>query len=143
MTKTRKVKYYAVLHKDEKSDYGVSFPDFPGCVGAGETLQAAIEDGHAALQMHIDGMVEDGDPIPEPSNPTTFAKDNTVVSELSYNVDVPAQKVQRYNIAARPTDMRKIDRFLSAHGRTRDRSEFLIAAAMKEIERSERTKKPA
>jgi predicted RNase H-like HicB family nuclease len=33
--------YIAVLHKDADSDYGVDFPDFPGCVTAGETLEEA------------------------------------------------------------------------------------------------------
>ena len=32
-----------VIHKDEKSDYGISFPDFPGCVSAGATLDEVRE----------------------------------------------------------------------------------------------------
>jgi len=31
--------YIALIHKEENSDYGVSFPDFPGCISAGETLE--------------------------------------------------------------------------------------------------------
>ena len=33
--------YIALIHKDEGSDYGVSFPDFPGCVTAGASLDEA------------------------------------------------------------------------------------------------------
>jgi hypothetical protein len=33
------IEYIAYLHKDRKSDYGVSFPDFPGCITAGKTLR--------------------------------------------------------------------------------------------------------
>ena len=35
--------YIAVLHKDKDSDYGVSFPDFPGCITAGSSLEEAKE----------------------------------------------------------------------------------------------------
>ncbi|HYG87244.1 MAG TPA: type II toxin-antitoxin system HicB family antitoxin [Azospirillum sp.] len=43
------------------------FPDFPGCVAAGETVEAVTANAEAALSLHIAGMVEDGDAIPEPS----------------------------------------------------------------------------
>ena len=33
--------YIALIHKDARSDYGVSFPDFPGCITAGKTLDEA------------------------------------------------------------------------------------------------------
>ena len=53
--------YIALIHKDEDSDFGVSFPDFPGCITAGSSVQEA-------LALHIEGMNEDGLPIPEPSS---------------------------------------------------------------------------
>jgi predicted RNase H-like HicB family nuclease len=59
--------YIAYLHKDRKSDFGVSFPDLPGCVTAGKTLDAARCMAAEALALHIGGMAEDGEPIPEPS----------------------------------------------------------------------------
>ena len=37
--------YIAILHKDKDSDYGVSFPDFPGCITAGSTLDEATSWG--------------------------------------------------------------------------------------------------
>jgi predicted RNase H-like HicB family nuclease len=60
--------YIALIHKDPNSDYGVSFPDFPGCVTAGATLDEARKMGEEALALHIEGMVEDGDAIPEQSS---------------------------------------------------------------------------
>jgi predicted RNase H-like HicB family nuclease len=59
--------YIAYLHKDRKSDFAVSFPDFPGCITAGRTLEEARRGAAAALSLHIAGMVEDGDKIPNPS----------------------------------------------------------------------------
>ena len=57
----------AFLHKARKSDFGVSFPDFPGCVTAGRTLEDARRMAVEALSQHIEGMMEDGDAIPQPS----------------------------------------------------------------------------
>lgn len=62
-----KATYYALVHKDQDSLYGVSFPDFPGCISADETLEKAVTGAQEALQFHIDGMREDEEPIPTPS----------------------------------------------------------------------------
>ncbi len=59
--------YIALLSKDRDSDYGVDFPDFPGCVTAGTNPEEARELALEALCMHIEGMIEDGEPIPAPS----------------------------------------------------------------------------
>ena len=59
--------YVALLHKEPDSDYGVSFPDFPGAITAGTTLDDARAMAEEALAFHIRGMIEDGEPIPEPS----------------------------------------------------------------------------
>jgi len=61
------MEYIAYLHKDSKSDFGVSFPDLPGCVRAGKTLEEARRMAVEALALHIRGMAEDGEAIPEPS----------------------------------------------------------------------------
>jgi predicted RNase H-like HicB family nuclease len=58
--------YIGIVHKDPSSDFGVSFPDFPGCVSAGETLAEAARLAQEALTVHIELMMEDGAPIPEP-----------------------------------------------------------------------------
>jgi predicted RNase H-like HicB family nuclease len=60
--------YIAVVHKDPKSDFGVSFPDFPGCITAGSSIDEAKDMAHDALDLHIKGMLEDGENIPAPSN---------------------------------------------------------------------------
>jgi predicted RNase H-like HicB family nuclease len=55
------MEYIAYLHKDRDSDYGVSFPDFPGCITAGKTLDEASRMAAEALALHIQDMIEDGD----------------------------------------------------------------------------------
>jgi len=60
--------YIAIIHKDADSDFGVSFPDFPGCITAGATLDEARAFAEEALALHVEGMIEDGEAIPEPSS---------------------------------------------------------------------------
>ncbi|MBM3536374.1 MAG: hypothetical protein FJX55_00890 [Alphaproteobacteria bacterium] len=52
--------YIALIHKERKNDFGVSFPDFPGCVTAGSTLQEAADMAAEALELHIEGMTVRG-----------------------------------------------------------------------------------
>ena len=55
-----------LVHKDHDSDYGISFPDAPGCISAGETMEELMTMGHEALNFHLDMLARDGDPIPSP-----------------------------------------------------------------------------
>jgi predicted RNase H-like HicB family nuclease len=50
------------------SDFGVEFPDFPGCVTAGTTLEEARRLAAEALALHVAGMQKDGEPLPPPSS---------------------------------------------------------------------------
>jgi len=59
--------YIAVIHKDPDSDFGVCFPDFPGCITAEATIDKVKNMAHKALSFHIKGMLEDGEKIPIPS----------------------------------------------------------------------------
>jgi predicted RNase H-like HicB family nuclease len=76
--------YIAYLHKDRKSDYGVSFPDFPGCVTAVGRLEEAPHMAEEALSLHIAGMVKDGDTIPRPSPLERLADDPERRSAIAF-----------------------------------------------------------
>jgi predicted RNase H-like HicB family nuclease len=60
--------YVAVIHKDPDSDFGVSYPDFPGCITAGRTLDEAKDMALEALSGHIEVMREAGESVPTPSS---------------------------------------------------------------------------
>src|SRR5215469_3859908 len=60
--------YIALIHKEPASDFGVSFPDFPGCVTAGSTLDEAFDMAVEALAGHIESMTEASEIIPSPSS---------------------------------------------------------------------------
>lgn len=53
----------ALVH-EEGGVFGISFPDFPGCISTGATLDEAIARGAMALALHVEGMVEDGEALP-------------------------------------------------------------------------------
>ena len=61
--------YIGVVHKDADSDYGVSFPDFPDAVTAAPTFEEAEQMAAEALLLHVEGMLAEGETIPEPSSP--------------------------------------------------------------------------
>jgi predicted RNase H-like HicB family nuclease len=57
---------YAVLFEKTNTGYSAHVPDLLGCVAAGSTLEETAELIRGAIRMHLAGMVEDGEPIPEP-----------------------------------------------------------------------------
>ena len=67
--------YIALIHKDPDSDHGVSFPDLPGCVTAGSTLDEARMMAVEALALHLEGLAGDNEPAPEPSSLATIMAD--------------------------------------------------------------------
>lgn len=59
------MKFPVVLHKDADSEYGVTVPDVPGCFSAGSTVSQAFENVKEALSLHYEGLIADGEPLPQ------------------------------------------------------------------------------
>ena len=125
--------YIALIHKDAGSDYGVSFPDFPGCISAGATLDEARAMAAEALALHVEGMTEDGEAAPEPSSLEAVMRDPDSRDGVAILVDLPVApaKIVRINITVPEDDLRLIDQFAETHGFTR--SGFLVSAAKKAV----------
>jgi predicted RNase H-like HicB family nuclease len=121
--------YIGLIHKEPKSDYGVSFPDLPGCITAGRTLDEARAMAEEALAFHLEGLAEDGDPIPEPSSMEKIMSDpeNRDAVAILVAAKVPGTRTARVNITVPVDALGDIDRFAEAHGFTR--SGFLVSAA--------------
>ncbi len=66
------IRTLALVHKESKSQYGVMFPDFPGCVAAGRTLDVALDAAREALAFHVEGMRQDRVKIPVPRDLETI-----------------------------------------------------------------------
>ncbi len=61
------MKRYAVVIEKGETSYGAYVPDLPGCVAAGETVEEVETLIREAIQFHVDGLREEGLPIPEPT----------------------------------------------------------------------------
>lgn len=120
--------YIGIVHKDPDSDFGISFPDFPGCVSAGATLDEAIAMGREALEGHISLMADEGQPIPEPSG-AEQALQAAEAGGIPVLIPAPAAgaRAVRVNITLPEDTLRQIDSYAEAHGFTR--SGFLLTAA--------------
>ncbi|WP_398469934.1 type II toxin-antitoxin system HicB family antitoxin [Tardiphaga sp.] len=59
---------YAVVIEKAEHNYSAYVPDLPGCVATGETLQAVESEIRDAIRFHIDGLRDDGLPVPEPTS---------------------------------------------------------------------------
>jgi len=123
--------YIAYLHKTRDSDFGVSFPDFPGCVTAGRTLEEAHRMAAEALSIHIAGMIEDGEVIPEPSTLDALAHDPSMTDAVAFLVRVDPQMgpTVRINITAREKQIEEIDRLAKSAGMTR--SGYMVHSALR------------
>jgi len=58
---------YLVLYERGPTSWGAYIPDLPGCVSVGDTLEEVKQLIREAVEIHLEGMREDGDPIPEPT----------------------------------------------------------------------------
>jgi predicted RNase H-like HicB family nuclease len=122
--------YIAYLHKDRDSDFGVSFPDFPGCVTAGRTLEEARRMAVEALTLHIGGMVEDDEVVPAPTNLDALANDPDMKGAVAVlvSVDPAPEKTVRINITARESQLEAIDRLANKAGLTR--SAYMVQSSL-------------
>ena len=123
------MEYIAYLHKDAKSDYGVSFPDLPGCITAGSSLEEARRMAAEALSLHIAGMREDGETLPKSSTIDDLRDDPAIKGAVAFLVEVAEpEKTVRFNITARESQLLEID------GRARaerlSRSAYMVRSSL-------------
>ena len=123
--------YIALIHKDADSDYGVSFPDLPGCITAGSTLDEARAMAAEALALHLEGLQEDGEAVPEPSSLEEIMADRANRDAVAVLIPAPASAARsvRINITLPADVLEEIDRRAEREGFTR--SGFLAQAARK------------
>ncbi len=60
-------KKYAIIIERGEKNYSAYVPDLPGCVATGTTIDELKERMRGAIEMHLEGMREDGEPVPEPA----------------------------------------------------------------------------
>lgn len=131
--------FIALFHKEKNTTYGVSFPDFPGCIAAGDTFDEAIAMAKEALGFHAEGMLEDGEKLPKPSTFEQIRADKSAwwaedldeaeIARVPLIIDIVAPK--RVNISLSPSLLSAIDQAAKEQGMTR--SAFLASAALQRL----------
>jgi predicted RNase H-like HicB family nuclease len=124
--------YPIVIHKDPDSTFGVTVPDLPSCFSAGDTLNEALRMSQEAIELHIEGLLEDKDAVPMPSSIDEHQSSNEFTGGIWALVDVDLDKLmgpaERINISVPRFALRKIDAAAAKAGM--NRSQFLVRTAL-------------
>jgi len=115
--------YPIVMHKDRDSDYGVTVPDLPGCFSAGSTVDEAIAMAQEAIELHLEGLIEDGQPVPEPGSIEQHRRRREYKGGLWAIVSIAPSSLRveakRINITMPERLLDAVDRFAKARNETR------------------------
>ncbi len=65
---------YVVIVEQGENGFGAYVPDLPGCVAVGETREEALRLIREAIELHLEGMREEGLPVPEPSTSSEYVE---------------------------------------------------------------------
>ena len=68
------MKRYAIVIEKAASNYAAYVPDLPGCIATGATVQETERLLREAIELHVEGMREDGLPVPEPSSQVEYVE---------------------------------------------------------------------
>jgi predicted RNase H-like HicB family nuclease len=120
--------YFAAIIERGPEGFGVYFPDLPGCVSAGATIQEAALGAEEALSGHLAVMAEHGDPVPTPSDvDAVSAEDGSdEVARILVRGERPGKAV-RVQITLEDGLLARIDRVAG------NRSRFLADAAREKL----------
>ena len=91
-------RYPIVIYKDPDSDYGMLVPDLPGCYTAGDTIADVLTQAVEAIECHLEGMLLDGDPIPEPKDIAFHETDPEYAEGVWKTITVKFPELRHYPI---------------------------------------------
>lgn len=123
---------FAIVHT-EAGNYGIHYPDYPGCISGGSTLAEVVYRGAVGLNFHVQGMVEDGEAIPEPRTPEEWLATEEVKEDLANGgiamlVEVDLPRDSRWvELSIENRLLRQVDKAASLAGQSR--ATFLADAA--------------
>lgn len=131
------LRFIALVHNDEGSDYGVSFPDLPGCVTAGATLAEARIFAEEALALHLAGLIEDAEVVPVPSSWDEVMGDAGDALAMAVPLREVAGTLVKVSVDMPKNVLDRVDARAARRGL--DRSGCLVEAAQHELERDPET----
>ena len=127
------MKFAVVVHHDPGSAYGVTVPDLPGCFSAGDTFDEALDNTAEAIELHLEGLLEEGLDFPRASTIEQHLENPEFAGGTWGFVDfdiVPyLGNTEKINVTLPSSLIRKID----AKAGKRGRSNFLAEAALKDL----------
>jgi predicted RNase H-like HicB family nuclease len=128
--------YPIMLEPAASGGYGVIFPDFDGCVSFGVDAGTAMKNAEEALSLHIEGMAEDGEPLPDATEMRDLVldyPDRTSDSVWAFVTIETPDASERVNVYMAKSLLERIDRFLGESG-GRNRSAFFTIATRRYLE---------
>ena len=131
------MQFPVVLHKDAGSGYGVTVPDLPGCFSAGGTPEEAIASAHEAVACHVEGLLMDGESIPEKIRLEAHQANADYTGGIWALVDVDLAKLSsktiRVNVTMPARVLSIVDEAAAREGESR--SGLLTRAALQFVDR--------
>lgn len=121
--------FIGIIHR-EGTTFGVCFPDFPGCVTSGKSMQEVHNLASQALQAHIDVSVEYGDAMPQTTTTLDEAAAHPLAKGAVAYINVQARlpgRSKRINVTLDEDLIHSIDSVAN------NRSAFLAQAAMEKL----------
>ena len=132
--------YIAFVHKDPNSAFGVTFPDLPGCYGAGDSYDEAIENAKISLRLYAEAMKDDGNDMPKARGYDALSGNGSVAVEMkdaAFVIEVPLIMVgakRRVNVSFDDRILEVIDKCAAISGVSR--SAYLAELAMERFQAS-------
>lgn len=125
------MRFPVVLHSDDGVRYGVTVPDLPGCFSSGDTFDEALDSVVEAIDLHLEGLIEDGGEVPVPRPIAAHRANPEYADGVWATVDINVARfdgrAEKINITLPRRLLARIDEYARAHGETR--SGFLAEAA--------------
>lgn len=129
------MRFTLALHTDDGVKYGVTVPDLPGCFSAGDSLDEVLEMACEAIDLHCQGLAEEGLGIPAARSLPEHKADPLLADAVWAIVEVAVEKYLtqsvRLNVSLPEGLVRSIDNYAQTHHLTR--SDFLAKAAQEAI----------
>lgn len=129
------MRFPVVLHTDDGVRYGVTVPDLPGCFSAGDTIDEALDSVLEAIDLHLEGLTEDGDSIPVPQPLAAHQANAEYAGGVWAVVDVDVSRfdgrAEKINITIPRRILARVDEYIKTHNPKLSRSGFLTEAAVR------------
>jgi predicted RNase H-like HicB family nuclease len=124
---------YVALFQEDKNGFSVEFPDFPGCVTCGDTLDEAVDHAHEALAVFADEMAEQGQALPEPSTKKSLLAMPEHEGKKAINVSVTGDgsDFEEFEVVMHSHLLERIEKYSKLHGVSP--ADFLAVAAREAI----------